>query len=170
MGKGRCGFHQWFSWLVVGGSALYVGEAYASTAAYLFAVGTASFSASLFLAYPTAIVGRFGYSTLSYLLFLLVYYVFFVSPGDGLPLGVGLVIAVDLILARRQMVGVDSRLLVLPLVALLYGVVYYPILPAGLTLAVNAGLAASAVGVGVEFWVERALLRSSWLAPTLPRE
>jgi len=154
-------------WLIVAGSAFFVGGAYSSAAARLFAVGAATFGASLFLAYPTAVAKRFGYSTLAYLWFLLVYYVFFVSPADGLPFGVGFVTVVDALLARGRVSRLDARLLVLPLVALLYGVIYYPILPAELTLSVNAGLAASAVGVGAEFSVERAFLRSRWVAATL---
>lgn len=142
-------------WLVVAGSAFYMGGACASQAAYLFAAGTASFSASLFLAYPAALTGRFGYSTLSYLWFLLPFYAFFVSPADGLPYGAVLVVVLDYALAKGKLRGLNSRHLVLPLVAGLYGLIYFPILPAGLTLALNAGLVASAVGVGVEFSVER---------------
>ena len=146
-------------WLIMGGSALYVAGAYPSTAAYLFAVGAASFSASLFLVYPAALSRRFGYSTLSYLWFLLVYYVFFVSPAGGLPYGLGLVVLVDLAIARARVVGFNSRYLVLPLIGALYGLVYYPILPVEITLAANAGLAASIVGVAVEFSAERGFLR-----------
>ena len=147
-------------WLIVGGSALYVAGAYPSTAAYLFAVGAASFSASLFLVYPTALARRPGYSTLSYMWFLLVYFVFFVSPVGGLPYGLGLVLLVDLATARGKVAGFKSRYLVLPLVAAFYGLVYYPILPTQLTLAFNAGLVASSAGVAVEFFVERIFLRS----------
>jgi len=146
-------------WLIVVGSAFFVAGAYSSVAAYLFAVGVGSFSASLFLVYPTALAGRFGYSTISYLWFLLVYYVFFVSLADGLPLGIGLVVVVDFVLAKSKLAGIASRYLAIPVVAILYGVVYYPILPPGLTLAINAGMMASVLGVAVEFSLERVLLR-----------
>jgi hypothetical protein len=146
-------------WLIVAGSAFYVGGAYQTNAANLFAVGAACFGASLFIAYPTLVAGRFGYSTLSYLWFLLVYYAFFVSPADGLPLGVVLVVVTDLALAKGRVSGVDARLFVLPLVAFLYGIVYYPILPAGMTLAVNPGLGASAAGVAAEYLSEREFVR-----------
>jgi hypothetical protein len=146
-------------WLIVVGSAFFVAGAYSSVAAYLFAVGVGSFAASLFLAFPTALASRFGYSTLSYLWFLLVYYGFFISPADGLPLGIGLVMVVDFVLARSMLAGIPSRYLVLPVVAILYGVVYYPILPPVLTLAINAGMLASVLGVATEFSLERALLR-----------
>ncbi len=146
-------------WLIVGGSALFLGGAYASTVSYLFAVGVASFSASLFLAYPAAVTGKFGFATLSYLWFLLVYYVFFLSPADGPPYGVILVMVLDLALVKGKLNDFDTRYVTLPILALLYGVVYFPILPSSLTLAVNAGLVASALGVAVEFGMEKALLR-----------
>ncbi len=141
-------------WLITGGSALYVGGAYGNFASYMFALGAASFTASLFLALPTALSGRFGYTTLAYLWFLSVYYLFFVSPADGLPIGVGLVLMLDFILSRRRIGGVWSRYALFPIVAVLYGVVYYPILPSAETIAVNAGLAASAAGVLLEFSLE----------------
>ncbi len=147
-------------WLIVGGSALYVAGAYGSTPAVLFAVGVSSFSASLFVAYPTAMTGKFGFTTLSYLWFLLVYYLFFLNLGDGLPLGIALVLVLDFALARGKVLGFSSRWLLFPTVAILYGVIYYPILPIGLTLALNAGLLASMVGVGIEFLSERAAVSS----------
>ena len=147
-------------WLIVGGSALYVAGAYRTPEAFLFGVGASSFAASLFLVYPQAVTGRFGYSTLSYSWFMLVYYAFFLSPADGLPYGVGLVALIDFVLSKGRVAGIDSRYAVLPLVAALYGVVYYPILPAEATLAVNAGLLASGVGVSVEFLAEKAFVRS----------
>jgi uncharacterized membrane protein len=146
-------------WLIVGGSALYIGGAYQSAASYLFAVGVASFSASLFLAYPAALTGKFGYSTLSYLWFLTVYYVFFVSPADGLPFGVALVVVLDLMLVRGKVRGLDSRYPILLVIALLYGVIYFPILPVGYTLAVNTGVAVSMAGVLAEFVMEKAATR-----------
>jgi hypothetical protein len=155
-------------WLITVGSAFYVGGAYATQAAYLFAVGVGSFSASLFLAYPAALNKKFGYSTISYLWFLLVYYAFFVSPSDGFPYGIGLVIVLDLALSRGRIMGMNSRYLALTAVALLYGVVYYPILPAPITLAINAGLVASVLGVVVEFSLERAFLRSQWMVAGFP--
>lgn len=146
-------------WLVTAGSAFYVGGAYASTAAYLFAVGVASFCASLFIVYSAGASARFGYATLSYLWFLAVYYIFFVTPADGLPFGIALVVAMDFALTRRGRHRADPRLLLLPVVALLYGAIYYPVLPPGLAFALNTGLAASALGVAAEFAAEKAAIR-----------
>ncbi len=146
-------------WLIVAGSALYVGGAYASTPAYLFAVRVVGFSASMFIAYSSGVAGKVGYATVSYLWFLLVYYAFFVTPADGLPLGLALVVTLDFVLSRGRLCGVSSRVVVLPSVAVLYGVIYYPILPASLTLGLNAGLLASALGVSVEYLLERAVSR-----------
>ena len=148
-------------WLMVAGSAFYVGGAYQTSWALLFAVGVASFSASLFLAYPTGLTRRFGFSTLAYLWFFLVYYVFFVSLGDGLPLGLIFVLAIDFALSRERIAGINPRLVVLPLVAIAYGLVYYPILDPRLTVALNEGLIASALGVGVEYSLERSLIKSA---------
>ena len=150
-------------WLIVVGSAFYVGTAYASQAAYFFAIGVASFSASLFLAYPPALRRRFGYATLAYLWFLFVFYLFFISPVEGLPFGIGLVLVIDFMLIRGRIAGINSRFFVLPSIAVLYGIVYYPILPIGITLAVNGGLVASSLGVVAEYIAERSFVRS-WLA------
>lgn len=155
-------------WLVIAGSAFYVGGAYGTISAYLFAVGAGSFSASLFIAYPTAIAGEFGYSTISYLWFLFVYYIFFLSPSKGLPLGLLLVVALDFTLARVEVVGVKSRLLALPAVALLYGVVYYPILPSAYSLALNAATVASIAGVAAEYGVENLVGRRLSRVPSAP--
>ena len=146
-------------WLIIAGSALYVAGAYHSSAALLFGVGVASFSASLFLAYATAVSGRFGYSTLSFGWFMLVYYAFFLSLADGLPLGLLLVLVIDFLLSKGQMSGVSTRWLVLPLIAVLYGLLYYPILDPKLTLALNLGIVASAFGVGLEYSLERVSIR-----------
>jgi hypothetical protein len=92
---------------------------------------------------------------------MLVYYTFYVPLSDGLPLGLLLVLAIDFALSRGRIAGISSRVVVLPLVAVLYGLVYYPILDPRLTIALNQGLIASALGVGVEYFLERSLLRSS---------
>jgi hypothetical protein len=146
-------------WLIIAGSALYVAGTYHSSAALLFAVGVASFSASLFLAYATAVSGRFGYSTLSFGWFMLVYYAFFLSLADGLPLGLIPVLVIDFLLSKERISGVNTRWLVLPLIAALYGLLYYPILDPRLTLALNLGIVASAFGVGVEYSIERISIR-----------
>jgi hypothetical protein len=146
-------------WLIVAGSALYVARAYQSSAALLFAVGVASFSASLFLVYATGVSGKFGYSTVSFGWFMLVYYAFFVSTADGLPLGLILVLVIDYLLSKERRFGVSTRPLVLPLIAGLYGLIYYPILDPGLTLALNLGIVASAFGVALEYSLERISVR-----------
>jgi hypothetical protein len=146
-------------WLIVAGSALYVAGAYRSSPALLFAVGVASFSASLFLAYATGITGKFGFSTLSFGWFMLVYYTFFVPTTDGLPLGLLLVLVIDFLLSKVRISGISTRLLILPLIAALYGLIYYPILDPGLTIALNLGIVASALGVGLEYALERGFVR-----------
>ncbi len=152
-------------WLIVAGSAFYVGGAYSSSASYLFAVGAGSFSASLFLVYPTALSKRFGYSTVSYLWFLLPYYAFFVSPSDGLPVGIALAVVIDALVAKGRVLGIDSRYPIMVVIAVFYGVVYYPILPPGTSLAVNLSLVLSAAGVAFEFAAERAYIRSRRFLP-----
>jgi len=149
-------------WLVTAGSAFIVGGAYSTNFAYLFAIGAASFTASLFVAYPTALTGRFGYTTISYAWFLIPNYLFFVSFADGLPLGIALVLIIDLMLAKRKVSNTRTRILVLPLVAVLYGLIYYPILSIELTLALNPLLLTSVLGVGTEFLVEKAYAKTKF--------
>lgn len=145
-------------WLIMAGSAFYIGGAYRSVPAYLFAVGAGSFAASLFVAYPAVVTRKFGYTTLSYLWLLSVFYLFFVSPSDGLPFGLLLVVPIDLALAREKVWGVAPRMLVLPIIALGYGLVYYPIIPFTSNLVIDFfALLASASGVAVEFAIERGI-------------
>jgi hypothetical protein len=144
-------------WLVIAGSAFYVGGAYGTTPALLFAVGAGSFASSLFIAYTPAVARKFGYGVLSYAWLLFVYFLFFISPVSWLPLGLILVALLDYALTRPTS-AIRVRLLVLAAAALLYGVVYYPILPSDYAFAINAGLAASVVGVALEFGVERAFV------------
>jgi len=157
-------------WLITAGSAFFVGGAYSTDLAYLFAIGAATFTASLFVAYPTTLTGRFGYTTISYAWFLIPNYLFFVSPTDGLPLGLALVLIIDLMLAKRRVSGTSTRILVLPLVAALYGVIYYPILPIEFSVALNPLLLASILGVGIEFLVEKAYTRTRFGVSRSARE
>jgi hypothetical protein len=59
----------------------------------------------------------------------------------------------------RSVLRVSTRVFAAPVVGLLYGITYYQIFPIGGTLALNAGLAASAPGVAAEFATERAVVR-----------
>ncbi len=147
-------------WLIVAGSAFYVGSAYSSGSSYLFAIGAASFASSLFLVYPTGLTKSFGSTTISYLWFLLPYYLFLISQSDGLAAGALLVLLVDFLSARGRVFTVNTRYLILGIAAILYGVIYYPILPIGTSLAVNPLTLASVFGVGVEFALETAHVRT----------
>ncbi len=147
-------------WLIMAGSAFYIGSAYSTGISYLFAIGAASFASSLFLVYPTRLTKSFGCTTISYLWFLLPYYLFFISQSDGQTAGLLLVLLVDFLSARGRVFTVNTRYIILGITALLYGVIYYPILPIETSLAVNPLMLASVVGVGVEFALETAYVRT----------
>lgn len=144
-------------WLVVAGSAFYVGGAYATDPAYLLAAGIAGFSAALFLRHAAKVSGRFGFASLSYAWFMLVYYVFFLTPVDGIPVGLIPVALVDFLMAsgtaRRY-----ERFTILILTGPLYGLVYAPIISTAVTLSLNAGLVAATLGAFSEYGLERAAL------------
>ncbi|MBI3840517.1 MAG: hypothetical protein HY297_00930 [Thaumarchaeota archaeon] len=149
-------------WLILAGSFFYLGGAYGNSASYFLAVAIASFSSSLFLRYSSLFTGGFGYASLAYGWFLGVNYLFFVGLSDGLPLGILPVLAVDYVLTRRPAGRALSKWAASIALALLYGLVYYPLLPLDETLAPNLFLVVSGAGVAAESLVER-LVRGGWL-------
>lgn len=148
-------------WLVIAGSAFYVGRAYGSTGAYALAAGVAGFSTALFLRYSAAASGRFGFATLTYLWFMLVHYIFFITPSDGLPFGFLLVLVADYLLSSPG-IGRFATYVCFLLAGPLYGLVYFPVLSLTDTVALNAGLPAATVGAFVSY----ALIRT--VTPRLP--
>ncbi len=153
-------------WLIITGSAFFVGGALSSTPAILFAVATASFSASLFLAYTASFTRRFGFATLSYLWYMGVNFVFFLSISDGLPFGIILVGTLDYLLIEHFITRTRwLRYFGMLLIGAMYGVIYFPLLPVALTFAFSnpigvASLGASFLGVFIEFIVERSFIKS----------
>lgn len=149
-------------WLIVAGSFFYVGAAYGTSAAYFLGVAFASFTSSFFLRYASGLTRRFGYASLSYAWFLSVNYVFFATLQDGLPVGILLVLPVDFLLVRSVTASNWKwpRLVAFAALALLYGIVYFPLLPIDITLGANLFLAASMSGVALAWLSERTSLRA----------
>lgn len=153
-------------WLIIAGSAFYVGGAYGSGAAFFFAIAVGSFSSSLFINYSSRVGGKFGLSTASYLWFLAVYFVFFVPTSGWFPIGTFVVALLDFMVVRGRVGRFSLRPLTLFTEAVLYGLIYYPVLPPESTLAVNLGLVASAAGVSIEYVLELIFVKRFIGSPT----
>ncbi len=146
-------------WLIVAGSAFYVGGAYDTTPALLLAAGVAGFSAALFLRCAAKVSLRFGFASLSYAWFMLVYYIFFLTPADGVPVGLIPVVIVDFLMTSRFGRQYE-RYAILILTGPFYGLVYTPVISIGVTLSLNLGLAAATLGALSEYGLEWATLGS----------
>jgi len=153
-------------WLIVAGSAFFVGGVVTTRGAILFAIATASFSASLFLSYPAAFTKKFGFATLSYLWYFGVNFLFFLSPSDGFPIGIFLVAGLDYLLVEQFATHAATlRNIVLVMIAALYGLIYFPLLPIVDTFVFNNSVAlillgASCAGVLIEFFVVKFFAKS----------
>jgi hypothetical protein len=87
-------------WLIIAGSAFYVGMAYPNGGVFL-AVAVATFCASLFIPSTGYFAGRFGYATSGYVYFLGVNYIFFIRPVGMVPIGILLVALLDYVLEKH---------------------------------------------------------------------
>jgi len=149
-------------WLIVAGSFFYVGAVYGNPISFFLAVIMGSFSAALFLRYSSLVTRRFGFATVAYLWFITVNYLFFVGPSGGIPLGLFIVVPFDYSGRKRRL---DRPWLLdfisLVPIAFLYGIVYYPLLPIRLALAINPYAAASLLGVALELGIEKSWSRAA---------